>query len=71
VSHATKIPQVELDRTGESQRNFAYWLAEVETVGPNPDQSLFFRLHHRSDAYGLYSAKGGSTALSFGLRIEF
>ncbi|MFC6638044.1 hypothetical protein GV827_07370 [Sulfitobacter sp. JBTF-M27] len=71
LSHATKVPQVELDRTGESQRTFAYWLAEVEVSLPRSDNSMFFRLHHRSDAYGGFEANGGSTALAFGWRVPF
>lgn len=71
LSHATKVPQVELDRTGESQRNFVYWLAEIEVSTPNPGADIFFRLHHRSDGYGFFEADGGSTALSFGWRMPF
>lgn len=71
LSHATKVPQVEVDRTGESQRTFAYWLAEVEMKLPDPQRSMFVRLHHRSDAYGAFDANGGSTALSVGWRMGF
>lgn len=71
LSHATKIPQVELDRTGDSQRNFFYWLAEIEVSTANPNTDMFFRLHHRSDGYGYFEADGGSTALSFGWRMPF
>ena len=71
LSHATKVPQVELDRTGESQRTYAYWLTEVEVSMPRSDNSMFFRLHHRSDAYGAFEANGGSTALAFGWRVPF
>lgn len=69
LSHATKVPQVEVDRTGESQRTFAYWFAELEFAFPDPDKNLFMRLHHRSDAYGAFEADSGSTAITFGLRI--
>ncbi|WP_432816898.1 hypothetical protein [Sulfitobacter sp. JB4-11] len=71
LSHATKVPQVELDRTGESQRTFAYWFGELEFSLPDPQNSLFLRLHHRSDAYGFFDADSGSTAVTFGLRVPF
>ncbi|NNE54151.1 MAG: hypothetical protein HKN30_17315 [Sulfitobacter sp.] len=70
LSYATKVPQVEVDRTGESQRTFAYWLTELEFDTALPDSSLFVRLHHRSDAFGAFEADSGSTAVSFGWRTE-
>ncbi len=68
VSHATKVPRVEIDRSGASQRNFAYWFAEIETRHARRDTTLFFRLHHRSDAYGLFEENSGSTAVVLGWR---
>ena len=70
-SHATKIPQVEIDRHGESQRDLIYWMAEVEFTRPQPDQSLYFRLHHRSDGFGYYEVNSGSTGLVLGWRKAF
>jgi hypothetical protein len=71
VSHATKVPQVEIDRKGESQRNFVYWMADVQFVQRRPGTSVYFRLHHRSDGYGLYDVSSGSTALVLGWLSEF
>ncbi|MEW9920782.1 hypothetical protein AB2B41_14295 [Marimonas sp. MJW-29] len=71
LSHATKVPQVEIDRTGESQRTFAYWLAELEIDTGHPENTMFVRLHHRSDAFGAFEAESGSTALSVGWRMPF
>lgn len=71
VSHATEIPQVEIDRKGASQRNFVYWMADAEFSLPRRDTSWFFRLHHRSDGYGTYDVSSGSTALVLGLRKDF
>lgn len=68
LSHATKVPQVEVDRSGASQRNFAYWFAEIETRHRRRDTRWFFRLHHRSDAYGLFEQDSGSTAVVLGWR---
>ena len=70
-SHATKIPQVEIDRKGDSQKNLIYWMAEVEFTRPQPDQSLYFRLHHRSDGFGLLKVSSGSTGLVLGWRKSF
>lgn len=70
-SHATKIPQVEIDRKGASQRNFVYWLAEAEFTTNLPKANLYFRLHHRSDGYGLFKVSSGATALVLGLRHSF
>ena len=71
LSHATKIPQVEIDRKGRSQRNFVYWMADAEFTLPRPDTSLFFRLHHRSDGYGIYDVSSGSTGIVLGWRRSF
>ncbi|TMM54512.1 hypothetical protein [Sulfitobacter sabulilitoris] len=71
VSHATKTPQVEIDRRGESSRSFVYWMAEIEIAHPRPGSSVIARLHHRSDGYGLYDAEGGSSALVIGWRMSF
>ena len=70
-SHATKIPQVEIDRKGESQRDLIYWMAEVEFTRPQPDQSLYVRLHHRSDGFGFYDVNSGSTGLVLGWRKSY
>ncbi len=71
VSHATKVPQVEIDRRGASQRNYVYWMGELEFATRRPGRTAFVRLHHRSDGYGLYEASSGSTAWVFGLRMSF
>lgn len=71
ASHATKIPQVEIDREGESLRNLIYWMAEVEFTRPQPDESMYLRLHHRSDGFGLLKVSSGSTGLALGWRKTF
>lgn len=71
LSHATKVPQVEIDRKGISQRNFVYWMAEAEFALPRPEDSVYLRLHHRSDGYGVYDVSSGSTGVVLGWRRAF
>ena len=71
LSYATKVPQVEIDRSGASQRKFFYWLAEVEFALPDPEANAFLRLHHRSDGFGYFDTDSGSTAIVFGWRKRF
>jgi hypothetical protein len=71
LSHALEVPQTEIDRDGASSRTLIYWMAELEFALPRPNTSLIFRLHHRSDAYGLFATDSGSNALVIGLRTRF
>ena len=71
LSYATKIPQVEIDRKGASQKSYVYWMAEAGFATNLPDAKVYFRLHHRSDGYGLFKVSSGSTALVLGLRRSF
>ena len=71
LSYATKIPQVEINRNGASQRLFVHWLAEVEFGLSDPGNSVFLRLHHRSDGYGVFEVDAGSTGYLFGVRKRF
>ncbi|MBT8414849.1 MAG: hypothetical protein KJO30_11010 [Boseongicola sp.] len=68
LSYATEIPQVEVDRSGASQRLYFYWLAEVEFATRPPNAYAYFRLHHRSDGFGVFDINSGSTALVLGWR---
>ena len=70
-SHATALPQVEIDNDGATRRNLIYWLFEVEFATPQPRDTMFLRLHHRSDAFGLLTPSAGSNAVVFGLRRSF
>lgn len=71
MSHATKVPQVEVDTRGGSRRNLIYWLLEAEFKTRSPNTSWFMRIHHRSDAWGTLKPKGGSNALVLGVRQDF
>jgi len=73
VSWATEIPEIEprakLDE-GESARLLGYVAIELEFAPPrDSDWSGFVRLHHRSDAFGLFhDQRGGSNFITLGLR---
>lgn len=71
LSYASKVPQVEIDRNGASQRLFVHWMAEIEFGAPNQTRNTVLRLHHRSDGYGLFDVDAGSTAIVVGLRKRF
>jgi len=71
LSYATEVPSVEVERTGQSQKEFFYWKAEFEFNLPNPEQSLLFGLHHRSDGYGTFENDSGSTAIALGWKRTF
>lgn len=76
VSYATEIPAVEprakLD-TGESRRFLGYVAVEIELAPPGgSDWSGFVRLHHRSDAFGIFhDERGGSNFITLGVRRRF
>lgn len=70
-SYTTKVPQIEIDVRGDSARTLVYWLAETAiSVGDSGDK-LFFRVHHRSDAFGLLYPDSGSNAFAVGWRRPF
>lgn len=71
MSHTTKVPDIEVDTRGESQRNLFYWLLETEFKTKDPKTSWFVRIHHRSDAWGTLEEEGGSNALAIGIRRDF
>lgn len=71
LSHATDVPEVELARTGQSQRNFVFWKAELAFDVSDGDDLLLVGLHHRSDGYGLFENDSGSTAITVGWRRGF
>lgn len=71
LSYATKVPQTEIDRDGQSTREMFYWMGEIEFHLPSDDYTMVFRLHHRSDGYGVFEENSGSNALVLGLRRKF
>ncbi|WP_135505979.1 hypothetical protein [Roseovarius aestuariivivens] len=71
LSYATSTPTVEINRRGASQRTLAYFSLETAFATGHADTDVFLRLHHRSDAYGLFARDSGSNAFAIGLRTSF
>jgi hypothetical protein len=70
-SYASEKPKVEVANGGDSARFLVYWMVEIEVGPPDKDWSGIFRLHHRSDAFGLVADEGGSNAIVIGLKQRF
>lgn len=70
-SYATKVPAEEVARDGSSARLLLYWVVELEVGVPDSLWSGLARLHHRSNAYGVFAEEGGSNWLTLGLRRRF
>lgn len=71
LSHATSTPNTEIARRGNSQRTLVYFSLETAFAVGDRDSTLFLRLHHRSDAYGLMATDSGSNAFALGFRKSF
>jgi len=77
VSYALEVPPIEprADRVTdeESAKLLGYLMAEIEFAPPSDAPwSIFFRLHHRSGAKGLFKdVDGGSNFVTGGLRWQF
>jgi hypothetical protein len=71
LSYASEVPQTEINRDGESASTMLYWMGEIEFHLPSETTTLVFRLHHRSDGYGVIDVDSGSNALVLGLRRKF
>lgn len=70
-SYATKVPEIEVQRFGESERLQAYMMVELEFVLPSqPNIAVIARIHHRSGAFGAVADDGASNALAFGFRFR-
>jgi len=71
LSHASAVPDSEIARRGESRRTLAMWFMELEFGGAAADTRPYLRLHHRSDAFGLFPTDTGSNVILLGLRRDF
>lgn len=71
LSHTSETPQLEILRRGGSQRTLVYFSLESAFSVGKGDDTVFFRLHHRSDAYGLFAENSGSNAFAVGYRKGF
>jgi hypothetical protein len=73
LSYAAQVPSVERERQDDDVNHFLNYLF-FEASGAHPSwerTSFFFRLHHRSGAWGLFDgADGGSNLLVFGVRYS-
>jgi hypothetical protein len=71
LSYATQEPAVEVARSGSSSKLLLYWVAELEFSQMDQPWSVFIRLHHRSNVYGLVAEHGASNAVALGIRRRF
>jgi len=70
-SYASEKPKIEVANEGDSQRWLVYWMVELEMGPPDTGWRATFRLHHRSEAFGVVADEGGSNALVIGLKQWF
>lgn len=71
VSFVSERPQREVQKDSESQRWLIYLLTELAVELPwSRDWEVFYRIHHRSGGFKLFSA-GGSNFYCLGLRFRF
>jgi hypothetical protein len=71
LSHTTETPLVEVVRRGDSQRTLVYFTLETAFALGDGGDNLFLRLHHRSDAYGLFERDAGSNGFALGWRRSY
>lgn len=70
-SHYSEISNVERENYGESRRDLVYWFLEAEFATSNEDETIFARIHHRSNAFDTLEPNGGSNAFVVGFRRAF
>ncbi len=70
-SYATQVPEVEVEISGSSEKWMVYWFAELTFGPPQGRWAVLFRLHHRSEAYGLVADEGGSNTMAAGVKLYF
>ncbi len=72
LSATTVTPEHEERIHGRSDNALVYMMTEITAARPSePDHMLFFRVHHRSGAFGLLSdIKGASNYLTVGVRVR-
>ncbi|WP_259650445.1 hypothetical protein [Roseobacter sp. OBYS 0001] len=70
-SHYSEISNVEREKYGESRRDLVYWFLEAEFATRNADETIFARIHHRSNAFDTLEPNGGSNAFVVGFRRAF
>jgi len=70
-SVTSSVPEIEIDKGGDSQRVLFYWYMEAEFGHRGQQLSGFVRLHHRSNGFGTFDKPGSSNAVVLGLRRYF
>lgn len=70
-SHYSEISNVERENYGESRRDLVYWFLEAEFATRNQAETIFARIHHRSNAFDTLEPNGGSNVLVVGFRHAF
>ncbi|MEM1130730.1 MAG: hypothetical protein AAGH83_09435 [Pseudomonadota bacterium] len=71
LSWASEVPEIEVERKGDSQRLLVYWMIELELGRSDWDLLPFLRVHHRSDGESVADFDTGSNAVLAGLRYRF
>lgn len=72
LSHYLEVSDLErANYDGQSRRTLIYWYLEAEFAEFGAGNSLFWRLHHRSNGYDTLTPNGGSNALLLGFRRAF
>jgi hypothetical protein len=74
VSYASSVPVIEREKSPDkTSKLLNYLMIELELAPPQQSRwSIFTRIHHRSNAYGLYGgATTGSNILGVGVKYRF
>lgn len=72
LSYATEEPEAEkMIHEGTTSRLMGYWFGEITLGPPGRNWAVALRLHHRSPAFGLFAASGGSNTFAAGLKVRF
>jgi len=70
-SYATDVPEIEVQRSGESEHLQVYMMVELEFVLPShPNVAIITRIHHRSNAFGIVAESGTSNSFALGLKFR-
>lgn len=70
-SYATRVPEIEVEISGDSSHWLIHWFGELAFGPPTARWEVLTRLQHRSDGFGSVADNGGSNALCVGLRYRF
>jgi len=71
LSWNSSSSQTEIERRDETQSLLFYYYLETAFNVNRRGDDVFFRLHHRSDGYGVFDTDTSSNAWALGLRRSF